>query len=46
MDWYNEYDVEKSLAIGKRDAGDVGLDAKDDVDVDHYVQYIHITIFI
>ena len=39
-------DVEKSLAIGKRDAGEVGLDAKDDVDVDHYFQYIHKTIFI
>ena len=38
--------IEKSLAIGQWDAGEVGLEAKDDVDVDHYIQYIHNTIFI
>ena len=44
--------MEKKMNIGciftvkKRNAEDVDLDAKNDVDVDNYVQYIYNTIFI
>ena len=44
MEWKDEY--RKYLLWEKRNDVDVDLDAKNDVDVDNYVQYIYNTIFI